>query len=78
MIYNVVLVSGVEQSDLVIHIHIVILFQIILPFRLLQNIEESSLCYTVGPCWLSILNIIVCLCQSQTLTWVLSQARPVF
>ena len=50
MIYNVVLVSGVEQSDLVIHIHIVILFQIILPFRLLQNIEESSLCYTVGPC----------------------------
>ena len=21
------------------------------PYRLLQNIEYSSLCYTVGPCW---------------------------
>ena len=27
-----------------------------LPSRLLHNIEQSSLCYTVGPCWLSILN----------------------
>ena len=26
---------------------------------LFQNIEQSSLCYTVGPCWLSILNITV-------------------
>ena len=29
-------------------------FQILFPFRLLHNIEESSLCYTGGPCWLSI------------------------
>ena len=29
VIYNVVLVSGVQQSDSVIHIHISILFQII-------------------------------------------------
>ena len=55
MINNVVLVSGVQQSDSVIHIHVPILFQIIFPFRLLYNIEQSSLCYTVGPCWLSIL-----------------------
>ena len=27
------------------------------PSRLPHNIEQSSLCYTVGPCWLSILNI---------------------
>ena len=27
------------------------------PSRLLYNTEESSLCYTAGPCWLSILNI---------------------
>ena len=27
------------------------------PSRLLHNIEQSSLCYTVDPCWLSILNI---------------------
>ena len=49
------LVSGVQQSDSVIHLHVPILFQILFPFRLLQNIEQSSLCYTVGPCLLSIL-----------------------
>ena len=47
------LISGVQQSDSVIHIHISILFQILIPFRLLQNIEHGSLCYTVGPSWLS-------------------------
>ena len=40
-------------------------FQILFPYRLLQNIEYSSLCYTVGPCWLSILYIVVCICSSQ-------------
>ena len=43
MINNVVLVSGVQQSDSVIHIHVSILFQILLPFRLLHNIEQSVL-----------------------------------
>ena len=51
------LVSDVQPSDSVIHIHVSIPFQILFPFRLLHNIEQSSLCYTVGPCWLSILNI---------------------
>ena len=60
MINNVVLVSDIQQSDSVIHIHVSILFQILFLIRLLQNIEQSSLCYTVGPCWLSILNIVVC------------------
>ena len=50
MINNIVLVSGVQQSDSVIHIEVSILFQIPFPFRLLQNTEQSSLCYTVGPC----------------------------
>ena len=40
-------------------IHVSILFQILFLFSLLQNIEFSSLCYTVGPCGLSILNIAV-------------------
>ena len=44
MIYNVVLDSGVQQSDPVIHIHMSILFQILFPHRLLQNTEQSSLC----------------------------------
>ena len=58
LINNVKIVSGVQQSDSVIHIHGSILSQIFFPFRLLQNIKQSSQCYTVGPCWLSILNII--------------------
>ena len=33
------------------------LFLILVPFRLLYNTGQSSLCYTVGPCWLSILNV---------------------
>ena len=48
------LISAVQQSDSVIHIHIFILFQILFPYRLLHNIEQSSLCYTVGPFWLSV------------------------
>ena len=60
------LVSGVQQSDSVTHIYVFILFHIFFPFRLLQNIEQNSLCYTVGPGWLSILNIVMCICQSQT------------
>ena len=54
LIYNIVLVSGVQQHDSVIHIHIFILFQILFSQRLSQNVELSSLYYTVGPCWLSI------------------------
>ena len=56
LINNVRIVAGVQQSDSVIYISI--LFQILFPFRLLQNIEQSSQCYTVGPCCLSILNMI--------------------
>ena len=37
-----------QQSDWVIHIHVSTLFQILFPFSLLQNMEQSSLCYTVG------------------------------
>ena len=42
MINNVVLVSGVQHSESVIHIRVSILFQILFPFRLLHNIEQSS------------------------------------
>ena len=41
LINTIVLVSGVQQSDSVIHIHVSILFQILFPFRLLQSIEQS-------------------------------------
>ena len=56
-------VSGVQQSDSIICIRIFILFQILSPYGLLQNVEWSSLCYTVSPCWLSVLYIVVCVCD---------------
>ena len=55
------LVSGVQQSDSCIYS-----FQIILSFILLHNTEWNFLCYTLGSCWLSILNRAVCTCQPQT------------
>ena len=68
LIDNVVLVSGVQQSDSVIHIHVSILFHILFSIRLLQNTEQSSLCYTVGPCWLSILHIAVYTCPGSAIS----------
>ena len=53
MIYNTVL--GVQQSD-----SVTCVFPI-----LFHYIECSSLCYAVNPC-LSILYIVMCICQSHT------------
>ena len=62
--YNVVLVSGVEQSNSVyvcvcvcVCIHTYILFYIIFHYGLLQETEYSSLCYIVRTCCSSILHI---------------------
>ena len=57
---------GALRFYFILHTHVSILLQILFPFGLLQNIEQRSLCYTVGPCWLSVLNIAVCTCRSQT------------
>ena len=46
----------------VVHTHIATVFQILFPFRLLQNIEESSLCCTVSPCCLFVLYVAVRVC----------------
>ena len=48
LVNNVVFVSDEQQSDSVLHIHIYS-FSNYFPFRLLQNTEQSSLCYIVGP-----------------------------
>ena len=63
LINNVVIVSGGQLSNSAIHIHVSILPQTPLPSRLPHSIEESSLCYTVGPCALSVLNITVNNCM---------------
>ena len=53
LIYNVMLISAV------IHMYS---FSYSFPLGLSQDIEYSSLCYTVEPCCLSSLYIIVCTC----------------
>ena len=45
-----------------LYIYIYILVYILFHCGLLQDIEYSSLCYAVGPCCLSILYTIVCIC----------------
>ena len=65
LINNVVIVSGEQWRDSAIHIHVSILPQTPLPSRLPHNVvEQSSMCYTVGPCWLSILNMAGWTCPS--------------
>ena len=58
--YNVVLVSGLQQSDSGVYSYI--FFQILVPYRLLYDIDYNSLCYIAGSCWLSILHVVVCIC----------------
>ena len=57
LINNVVIVSSGQQRDSVIPGHVSICLQTPLPSRLPRNTEQSYLCYMVGPCWLSILNV---------------------
>ena len=54
------LVSGIQQSDSVIHTCICF------HYHLLQDIEYSSLYDTVGACYLSVLYIAVCISESDT------------
>ena len=56
--------SKVIQLYIYIYIYIHILFHILFHYGLLQDTEYSSLCYTVGPCCLSILYIVVCISRS--------------
>ena len=47
---NNAVILGEQRRDSAIHIHVSILPQTPLPSRLPHNIEQSSLCYPVGPC----------------------------
>ena len=64
-INKVVIASGGQQRDSARDAHVSFLPQIPLPpgFHITSS---SSPCYTVGLHWLSILNIAVCTCPSQT------------
>ena len=69
------LISGEQGRGSAIHMNISILPQTPLSSSLPHNIEQSPLCYTVGPCSLSILNIAVYTMEkamaphSSTLAW---------
>ena len=53
---NVVIVSSEQGRASALHGY---MYPFSLPSRLPHNTEHSSLCHTIGPCWLSILNIAV-------------------
>ena len=59
MLYQFQLYIKVIQLHTHTCIYIHSIFQIIFSYSLSQNIEQSSLCYIVGPCWLSVLYIVV-------------------
>ena len=59
------------QLDIYIHF-----LNILFHYGLSQDIEYSSLCYTVGPCCLSILYIIAYICWPQPLSPSLPQPPP--
>ena len=63
---KVVIASGEQWRDSAIRVHASILPQTPLPSRLPHNVEQSSMYYSVGPSWLSILNTAVWTCPSQT------------
>ena len=66
LIYIVVPISGLVTAKRLIFTHMYILsFNILFHYDLSQEIGYSSLCYTVGLCCLSILNIIVYIYQLQ-------------
>ena len=44
------------------YVYVYVLFQILLHYRLSQDIEYSSMCYIVGSRCLFILHIVVCIC----------------
>ena len=66
LIYNVVLVSSIQQTESVIHIHISALFLDSFPIQI-DRVLSGVLYAIVGPYSLSILYIAVCICQSQSL-----------
>ena len=84
LIYNVVIVSGVQQHELVIHI--LTLSYILFSYRPLQSIEQSTLYYIVGPYYshthththTHTLYIAVCICQCQPYNLLQMQKRVFF
>ena len=57
---SICLIRSHQESP--IYIYIYFFFHILFSYRVLQDIEYTTLYYIVGPCWLSVLYIVVCIC----------------
>ena len=75
-INNAMIVSGGQQRDSTTRTHLSILPQTPLPSGLPHNNEQSSLCSTLGPCWVSTLNIAVCTHRSKLTNYPFSPRFP--
>ena len=65
LINNVMIVSGEQLRESATYIHVSSLPQTALPSCCHITLSrQCSMCYTVGPCWLSTLNTAVCICPS--------------
>ena len=64
--YSVVRVSGEQWRNSATHIQASLLPHTPYPSRLPHSTEQTSMCCTVGPYWLFILNVAACACPSQT------------
>jgi len=63
LLYNNMTQSHIHIYILYIYIHIyAFFFNIIFHHGHSHETGYCSLCYTVGPCCLSILNVIICIC----------------
>jgi len=65
LLYHVVLVSAVQHGESAVHMHVSPCFDF-LPIYVTAESWVEALCYAVGPYSLSILCIIVYICQSQS------------
>ena len=72
------IVSGKQQGDSATHIYESVLSNTPLPSRLPHIIEQNSLYYIAGPCWLSILDTVVYTCQFQSPNCFPSSLAPFF
>ena len=68
--------GAIAFSGVCIYIYIYIPFHTLFRYGLLQDIEYSSLLYTVGSCCASMLYITVCICQFKTINQTLLHSSP--
>ena len=62
LLYNKKVTQLYIYMYMYIYIYTHILLHVLFQYGLLQHVEYSSLCYSVGHCFLSILYIPVCIC----------------